>query len=127
MPIFDQLFNDFFQIKASLRSVLTDDDEEIEIIPHVKASADFEVYESVVVKPREVVMPWDDNLKQTYDLFFSVSLLYLSWLYVHKDLVYNRSHKQLKAWTTLPWLTRDPHIKSIYDRLDPKSGYKSVD
>jgi len=64
-----------FQVKASLRSVLTDDDEEIEIIPHVKASVDFEVYESVVVNPREVIMPWDDNLKPTYNLFFSVSVI----------------------------------------------------
>jgi hypothetical protein len=36
-------------VKASLRSVLTDDDEEMEIVPHVKGSTDFEVYESVVV------------------------------------------------------------------------------
>ena len=38
-----------FQVKASLRSVLTEDDEEMEIVPHVKGSTDFEVYESVLV------------------------------------------------------------------------------
>ena len=40
---------DFDQVKASLRSVLTEEDEEMEIVPHVKGSTDFEVYESVLV------------------------------------------------------------------------------
>jgi len=63
----------YFQIKASLRSVLTEDDEEIEVVPHVRGSLDFEVYESVVIKPRDVIMPWDENLKPTYNIYFSVS------------------------------------------------------
>ena len=60
-------------MKASLRSVLTDDDEEIEIVPHVKGSTDFEVYESVVIKPRETILPWDQNVKTSYDLKYQVN------------------------------------------------------
>jgi nuclear pore complex protein Nup210 len=60
-------------VKASLRSVLTEDDEEMEIVPHVKGSTDFEVYESVLVKPREVIMPWDENTKPTYSISYSAT------------------------------------------------------
>lgn len=53
--------------------MLTEDDEEIEIVPHVKGSSDFEVYESVVIKPRETLLPWDDNVKPVYDLKYAAS------------------------------------------------------
>ena len=61
------------RVKASLRSVLTEDDEELEIVPHVKATADLEVYETVVIKPRETILPWDENLAPEYELKYSVS------------------------------------------------------
>jgi len=61
------------KLKASLRSVLTEDDEELEIVPHVKGSTDFEVYESVVIKPRETLLPWDDNDKPSFELKYEVS------------------------------------------------------
>jgi hypothetical protein len=60
-------------VKANLRSVLTPDDEELEIVPHLKGSTDFEVYESVVIKPKETILPWDDNVKPTYSLSYTVS------------------------------------------------------
>ena len=55
--------------------MLTEDDEEIEIVPHVKGATDFEIYESVVIKPRETVLPWDENLKTSYTLKYEVSIL----------------------------------------------------
>jgi len=58
------------KVKASLRSVLTDDDEEIEIVPHVKGSLDFEVYEQVTIEPKETILPWDDNVKPVYTLTY---------------------------------------------------------
>ncbi len=61
------------KIKASLRSVLTEDDEELEIVPHVKGSTDFEVYESVVIKPRETILPWDENTKPSYELKYTAT------------------------------------------------------
>ncbi len=62
------------KLKASLRSVLTPDDEEIEIIPHLKGSTDFEVYEQVTIKPLLTVLPWDDNVKPNYTLNYQVLL-----------------------------------------------------
>ena len=62
-----------FQIKASLRSVLTEDDEELEIVPHVKGSTDFEVYESVVIKPRETILPWDEANKPVFELKYQAT------------------------------------------------------
>ena len=67
------------KVKANLRSVLTDDDEELEIIPHIKGSTDFEIYEEVVVKPRITILPWDDNEKTEYTLKYEVSFM----KYVH--------------------------------------------
>ena len=60
------------QLKVALRSVLNEEDEEMEIIPHVKMSKDFEVYDPIKLTPPISVMPWDDNIKPTYDLFFKV-------------------------------------------------------
>ena len=60
------------QVKASLRSVLTPDDEELEIVPHVKGSTDFEVYEKVEMKPRLTILPWDENTKPNYTLSYKV-------------------------------------------------------
>ena len=59
-------------MKASLRSVLTEDDEEIEVIPHVKGSTEFEVYESVVINPTETILPWDEEVKPEYRLNYKV-------------------------------------------------------
>ena len=78
------------QIKASLRSVLTEDDEELEIVPHVKGSTDFEVYESVVIQPRETVLAWDSNKKPVYELTYKVRrgtfCAYSSTLYAEGSL-----------------------------------------
>ena len=53
-----------------MRSVLTEDDEELEIVPHVKGSLDFEVYEQVTIEPKETILPWDDNVKPVYSLTY---------------------------------------------------------
>ena len=53
-----------------MRSVLTEDDEEIEIVPHIKGSLDFEVYEQVEIQPKETILPWDDNVKPIYNLSY---------------------------------------------------------
>lgn len=61
------------KIKASLRSVLAEDDEELEIVPHVKGSTDFEIYESVVIKPRETILPWDENSQTSFELKYTAT------------------------------------------------------
>ena len=58
------------KVKANLRSVLTADDEEIEIVPHIKGSLDFEVYEQVIISPTMTILPWDDNVKPEYHLTY---------------------------------------------------------
>ena len=63
----------FTQIKASLRSVLAEDDEELEILPHVKGSTEFEIYESVVIKPRETILAWDAGKSPSYELTYAAS------------------------------------------------------
>ena len=63
----------FTQIKASLRSVLAEDDEELEILPHVKGSTEFEIYESVVIKPRETILAWDADKSPSYELTYTAS------------------------------------------------------
>ena len=56
------------KVKANLRSVLNEEEEELEIIPHVKGSTDFEVYEQVTMKPKFTLLPWDENTKPNYTL-----------------------------------------------------------
>ena len=53
--------------------MLTPDDEELEIVPHVKGHTDFEVYESVVIKPRETILPWDEVEKPSYELKYTAT------------------------------------------------------
>lgn len=48
------------KMKASLRSTLDKDDEETEIIPHLKGVKEFELYEEVVISPKHTFLPWDD-------------------------------------------------------------------
>lgn len=52
--------------------MLTPDDEELEIVPHVKGSTDFEVYEKVEMKPEVTILPWDENTKPNYTLSYKV-------------------------------------------------------
>jgi len=58
------------RVKVSLRSVLTDDDEEEEIVPHVKGTFDFEVYEPIVIKSVPLVIPWDESNKPSSAIAF---------------------------------------------------------
>ena len=58
------------KIKTALRSVLNELDEETEVLPHIKTSKDFEVYEPIVMHPLFQILPWDDNVKPTYELSF---------------------------------------------------------
>jgi len=61
------------KIKASLRSTLTPDDDETEITPHIKGVTDFEIYESVLVNPRQTILPWDAATKPEYQLSYKVT------------------------------------------------------
>ena len=62
------------KVKANLRSVLNEEEEELEIIPHVKGSTDFEVYEQVTMKPKFTLLPWDENTKPNYTLNYKVHI-----------------------------------------------------
>jgi len=62
--------NGLAKVKANLRSVLDEEDEELEIIPHVKGSTGFEIFDQVVIKPTFTLLPWDDNLKPNYTLMY---------------------------------------------------------
>ena len=64
-----------FQVKVALRSVLNDQDEETEILPHIKMSKDFEIFEPIIMHPLFSILPWDENKKQSYDVFFEVCYL----------------------------------------------------
>ena len=64
------------KIKTALRSVLNELDEETEVLPHIKTSKDFEVYEPIVMHPLFQILPWDDNVKPTYELSFKVNIVY---------------------------------------------------
>jgi hypothetical protein len=55
---------------------LDSEDEELEIIPHIKGSTDFEIYDQVVIKPTFTVLPWDDNVKPNYTLNYKVSYFF---------------------------------------------------
>ena len=54
---------------------MDEEDEELEIIPHVKGSTDFEIYDQVVIKPTFTLLPWDDNVKPNYTLNYKVRIL----------------------------------------------------
>jgi len=58
------------KVKVALRSVLNELDEETEILPHIKMSKDFEIYEPVTLQPLFTILPWDENTKPNYDVFF---------------------------------------------------------
>ena len=47
-------------------------DEETEILPHIKAAKDFEIYEPVTLQPFFTILPWDENTKPNYEVFFKV-------------------------------------------------------
>ena len=68
------------KIKTALRSVLNELDEETEVLPHIKTSKDFEVYEPIVMHPLFQILPWDDNVKPTYELAFKVNIVYLFYI-----------------------------------------------
>lgn len=61
------------KIKASLRSTLTPDDDETELVPHVKGVTEFEIFEEVLMSPRHTVLPWDSKTEAQYTLSYKVS------------------------------------------------------
>ena len=71
---------DFIQVKVALRSVLNELDEETEILPHIKMSKDFEIYEPVTLQPLFTILPWDENTKPSYDVFFKVRYMIIQFL-----------------------------------------------
>ena len=40
--------------------------------PHVKVTTDFEIYESVVMKPTKTILPYDPSLTPNYTLSYKV-------------------------------------------------------
>ena len=61
------------KIRASLRSTLSPEEDEIELEPHVKASTDFEIYESLVMNPSKTILPWTPDIITNYTLTYKVS------------------------------------------------------
>ncbi len=51
------------------------DDEEVEVLPHVKATTDFEVYERVTLPDGIHVLPWDENVKKTHTFKLKVAYI----------------------------------------------------
>ena len=69
--------------------MLNELDEETEITPHIKMSKDFEVYEPIKVQPPYSILPWDDNVKQTYDLYYKVENLKNNYIKNYKNYIKN--------------------------------------
>lgn len=61
------------KIKASLRSTLTPDDDEIELTPHVKGFTDFQIFEELLVTPAVNILPWDETINPEYKLEYKTT------------------------------------------------------
>ena len=61
------------KIRASLRSTLSPEEDEIELEPHVKASTNFEIYESLVMTPSKTILPWTPDITTNYTLTYKVT------------------------------------------------------
>ena len=62
------------KIRASLRSTLSPEEDEIELLPHVKAITDFQIYESLVISPTKTILPWTPDMGATnYSLTYKVT------------------------------------------------------
>ena len=85
------LAENMVQVKVSLRSVLTEDDEEEEIVPHVKGSFDFEIYKPVNIKSNDLVLPWDDTTKQTINAHFKVYYTFITHITITTSVITIRS------------------------------------
>ena len=85
-------------MQASLRSTLTPDDDETELVPHVKGVTEFEIFEEVLLlislttftfhfhfyfetfslktqvlmSPRHTVLPWGSKTQPQYTLSYKV-------------------------------------------------------
>ena len=60
------------KIKASLRSTLTPDDDEVEVMPHIKGFTDFQIFEDMLMTPGAKILPWDEVINPDYHLSFKV-------------------------------------------------------
>ena len=64
----------FGKIRASLRSTLSPEEDEIELQPHVKAITDFQIYETLVINPSKTILPWAPDMATTnYSLTYKVT------------------------------------------------------
>ena len=62
------------KIRASLRSTLSPEEEEIELQPHVKVITEFQIYESLVINPSKTILPWTpDMMPLNYSLSYKVT------------------------------------------------------
>ena len=94
-------------LQASLRSTLTPDDDETELVPHVKGVTEFEIFEEVLfflfliydffivyipsvpslqiqvlMSPRHTVLPWDSRTQPPYTLSYKVAFSQFSSLQI---------------------------------------------
>ena len=62
------------KIRASLRSTLSPEEDEIELQPHVKVITEFQIYESLVINPSKTILPWmPDMMPLNYSLSYKVT------------------------------------------------------
>ena len=62
------------KIRASLRSTLSPEEDEIELQPHVKAIKEFQIYESLAITPTKTILPWTPDMKTlNYSLSYKVT------------------------------------------------------
>ena len=79
------------QVKVNLRSVLTDDDEEEEIVPHIKGTFDFEVYDPIKIKTafsHGIMVSWDDTTKEERFVKVQVNILSTKCMFTTKRNVF---------------------------------------
>ena len=79
------------QVKVKLRSVLTDDDEEEEIVPHIKGTFDFEVYDPIKIKAafsHGIMVSWDDTTKEERFVKVQVNILSTKCMFTTKRNVF---------------------------------------
>ena len=62
------------KIRASLRSTLSPEEDEIELQPHVKVITEFQIYESLLINPSKTILPWTpDMMPLNYSLSYKVT------------------------------------------------------
>ncbi|XP_065558843.1 nuclear pore membrane glycoprotein 210-like [Artemia franciscana] len=61
------------KIKASLKYLTLPDGTQLEVQPPVKATADIEIYQSIVIQPQFRIYPWDPVTNPAYEVKFKAT------------------------------------------------------